>query len=593
MVSLKFLCFVINSVAVTFFMYYLNISYLYHFYEDWLFCDFKNSSKYDYIIVGAGSAGSILAKRLADAGANILLVEAGGVPSYFFNIPILTPLFLNTVYDWQYVTVPQENACKGLINNQSAWPAGRILGGSSRLNNMIYVRGHPKDYDPWFLDYEDPTVGNGGPLYVNDQTLHSELSDAILKGVRQLLYPIGNINEELSTGFMKVQLTIKDGERWSTDRILYGNRKKRLRIMINSLVHKILFQGSKAVGIQFSRQRQTFKALASKGVIVSAGAVGSPKLLMLSGVGPKEHLNNLKIQTVADLPVGHNLMDHLITGLDLITLKKNIAMSIVDLLNPYSMLEYYLHGTGPWTSGGVNVLGTFHSKFQKDMLSEPDLQIMTFPVGISQDNGILMKKNLRIIDETYDEYFAPLAYQTTISVAPVLLHPKSKGEIRLKSPDPFDAPVIDPKYLSNEEDLLKLIDGIYFVKKLIKTDAMKKLGAELYKKPFPGCENIVFDTLEYWKCYVSHLTMTTYHFAGTCQMGNVVNSDFGVYKTSNLFVVDASVLPKLPSGNINAPIVMLAEKAAKLLIKHLNKGTTERLLKCNVQDLFSLLYSCY
>lgn len=104
--------------------------------------------------VGAGSAGSILAKRLADAGANILLVEAGGVPSYFFNIPIFTPLFLNTVYDWQYVTVPQENACKGLTNNQSAWPAGKILGGSSRINNMIYVRGHPKDYDPWFLDYE-------------------------------------------------------------------------------------------------------------------------------------------------------------------------------------------------------------------------------------------------------------------------------------------------------------------------------------------------------------------------------------------------------------------------------------------------------
>ncbi|XP_015186474.1 PREDICTED: glucose dehydrogenase [FAD, quinone]-like isoform X2 [Polistes dominula] len=483
-------------------------------------------SNYDYIVVGAGTSGAVIAAKLAEDGENVLLVEAGGKAPLFLDIPLLSPLLQNSLYDWQYVTVPQHNACKALKNNQSKWPMGRILGGTSRLNYMTYVRGHHQDYANWFPDFNDYILGKNDSVKIQESKWHTDLVNAILESILEIDGKVGNINEALDTGFMKVQLFADNGKRWSTDDMLYRKYLNTLDILTHARVDKILINSNKATGIKLRKFGRVSKILAKNGIIVSAGVIGSPKLLMLSGIGPEKHLKDMKIKVINNLPVGQNLMDHLLTGIDLIRLKTNLSFNMINTLNPIAILNYFLFGQGPWTSSGIEVLGTFHSSLQKNQSSSPDLQLMILPLGISTDYGITLKETIGISDEVYDKYFAPLENDNVVTIAPVLLHPKSLGEIKLRSNDPSDEPIIDPKYLSNKHDIDTLVNGIQYLKKLINTSAMKKLGASLYKKSLPGCEAYEFDSLEYWECYIRYLSLTAYHPAGTCRMEDVVDTSF-------------------------------------------------------------------
>ncbi|XP_012288644.1 glucose dehydrogenase [FAD, quinone] isoform X2 [Orussus abietinus] len=575
--------FTIYGLAVYLFSHYLNFAYFFSENTDWFYSSHENLPKYDYIVVGAGSAGAVLATRLNEMGFRILLLEAGGTSPYFTDIPVLAPFLQRSVYDWQHATVPQKHACKGLINNQSLWSMGKVIGGSSKLNYMLYVEGHPLDYEDWFPDYKDFTAEKMNLQDVNDIQWYTELSDAVLKGITELNKYICNINKNVATGFMKAQVTIKNGERQGTDKILRNTNRPGLTIFSHSHVNKVIFKSKKAVGIEYTKFGKRMQAYADQGVILSAGAIGSPKLLMLSGIGPKEHLESLNIKVINDLPVGQNLMDHIVTGLDLVTLNTTLSLSLPNLLNPMSAIHYYLFRQGPWTSAGVEVLGTLYS--QKNKSTAPDLQFMVMPLGISQDNGIFLKRIMGITDRVYEEYFAPLSHKTAVTILPVLLHPKSKGEIKLRSNNPFDQPIINPKYLSNNDDVYTLINGIQFIKQLINTNAMQALGASLYKKHFPGCEDKTFDSMAYWNCYIRHLTLSSYHPAGTCRINTVVDKSFKVLGTRNLFVVDASVFPKLPSGNINAAVMMIAEKASSLF--KIRKQVHESLLfKCQISEVF-------
>ncbi|XP_068992531.1 glucose dehydrogenase [FAD, quinone] isoform X3 [Neodiprion pinetum] len=463
---------------------------------------------------------------------------------------------------------------------------GKILGGSGRLNYMAYVRGHIADYTNWFPDLEESVDKETSSLNVHCDNWYTDLSDAILNGAAELGQNVGNINRDLNIGFMKVELTSKDGERWSTDRLLHRDIEK-LTVIANAHVNKVLLKEKKAVGVEFEKLGTQLKAFATKGVILCAGAVGTPKLLMLSGIGPRDHLKGLKIKVVQNLPVGQNLVDHILTGLDLVVLNTTLPLNILNVLNPLSAFNYFFHGKGPWTSAGIEVVGTLHSTKSNRKLDPPDIQLMVMPVGISQDGGIALRKIMGISDEVFRDYFSPLTHETAVSILPVLLHPKSSGEIRLQSSDPAAPPIIDPKYLSVQEDVEVLIDGIQFVKKLIRTRAMQKLGATLYTKHYPSCKEFSFDTSEYWECYVRHVTLTSYHPAGTCRIGSVVDEFFRVYSTENLYVVDASVLPVLPSGNINAVVVMCAEKAARLLI---NKKFLKQRSQCHMTDFIQYLF---
>ncbi|XP_008553797.1 glucose dehydrogenase [FAD, quinone] isoform X1 [Microplitis demolitor] len=546
---IKWSAYWIYSIGVFLFINYLNIYFLLSSVIDYLTNNLQDGQTYDYVIVGAGSAGITLAAKLIDAGHKIIIIEAGGTAPTFADIPVLAPLFQLSNYDWQYKTVPQNHSCKALINNQSLWPMGKILGGSSRLNYMAYVEGHQDDYW-WFDDYHNHKLSNES---TESPRWCSELCEAILQSVEEI-----NQSKKIdeSFDFNKVKLTITDGERWSTDRLLkprYGNNLK------------IKFKSNKAESVELTKWGKRFVVYGSKGVIISAGAIGTPKLLMLSGIGPRNQLEKLNIKVISDLPVGKNLVDHILTGIDLVIVDKSLSISVPQLLKPTSAFNYLLFRQGPWTSAGIEVVGTVARN------SSPDLQFMVIPVGVSQDNGVVLRKAMGIKDQVFDEYFAPLAYKTAVTIAPVLLHPKSTGEVKLKSSDPLDDVIINPNYLASKDDVSILIKGLRLIEKLISTKAMKALGASLYKKPFPGCENINFGTDDYWECYIRQLTLTSYHPAGTCKLGSVVNNSFRVLGTKNLYVVDASVLPSLPSGNINAAVMMIASKAADLIIKSANK----------------------
>ncbi|KAI4481657.1 hypothetical protein M0804_009178 [Polistes exclamans] len=583
MLILKYFIFITSGILIFLFTCYVKLAYLLDVLEQ-LFSLNTIKSNYDYIVVGAGTSGAVIAARLAEDGQNVLLIEAGGKAPLFLDIPLLSPLLQNSLYDWQYVTVPQRDACKALKNNQSKWPMGKILGGTSRLNYMTYVRGHPQDYAKWFPDFNDYILGKNDSVKIQESKWHTKLVNAILKSILEIDGKVGNINEALDTGFMKVQLFADNGKRWSTDDMLYRKYLNTLDILTHARVDKILLKSNKATGIQLTKFGRNSKILAKNGVIVSAGVIGSPKLLMLSGIGPEKHLKDMNIKVINNLPVGQNLMDHLLTGIDLVRLKTDLSFSMINALNPIALFNYFLFGQGPWTSSGIEVLGTFHSTLQRNQSSRPDLQLMILPLGISTDYGITLKKAMGISDEVYDKYFAPLENDNVITIAPVLLHPKSLGEIKLRSNDPSDEPLIDPKYLSNKYDVDTLINGIQYLKKLINTSAMKELGVSLYNKSLPGCEANEFDSLEYWECYIRYLSLTAYHPAGTCRMEDVVDMSFRVYNTTNLYVVDASVLPSLPSGNINGALIMMAKKAVDIL-KKIRNEQSHNLRYCNNTSL--------
>ncbi|XP_063972305.1 glucose dehydrogenase [FAD, quinone]-like isoform X2 [Diachasmimorpha longicaudata] len=581
----KRIAFLIFPVLAFLFCRFLEISHQINVYFDSVYTDVSHKKIYDFIIVGAGSAGSIVAAKLIDAGSKVLLVEAGGPPPPFADIPALSPMLQQSPYDWQFKTVPQVHACKGLMNNVSNWPRGKVLGGSSRLNSMAYVEGHPGDYRDWFPDYNEFKIEE---LFI-PETLRwtSTLADAILGGVSELSTTKKYKNR--LNDFKRVPVVTKNGARWSTDKLLTKERRgKGLEVVTHAQVEKIILGvNSQARGVLFRKHGREYVVKAEVGVIVSAGAVGTPKLLMLSGIGPRNHLEELKINVIHDLPVGENLTDHVLTGIDLVTLNATLSVSMTELLKPTSALRYFLSGEGPWTSTGLEVVGTLHTKSINNLNNNPDVQLMVMPVGISQDNGALLRKYMGVSDEVFYKYFSPLAHKTGITLAPVLLHPKSTGHVKLRSKNPEDDPLINPNYLSHQQDVVTLIDGLKFVEELVSTEAMKALGAEVNRRKFPGCEGYEFGERNYWECYVRHLTLTSYHPAGTCSIGKVVDKNFRVYHTKNLYVVDTSVLPRLPSGNINAAVMKLASKAAKILS---DLRRSRRVDQCHIDDFINFVF---
>ncbi|XP_015122039.1 glucose dehydrogenase [FAD, quinone] [Diachasma alloeum] len=585
----KRIAFLTFPVLTFLFSRFLEISHHMNVHFDSIVNDVPEEKIYNFIIVGAGSAGSIIAAKLTDAGERVLLVEAGGPPPPFADIPALSPTLQRTPYDWQFRTVPQLHACKGLINNVSNWPRGRILGGSSRLNSMAYVEGHPEDYRDWFPDYNDFKIEE---IFIPAKLRWtSALADAILEGISELSSKKKYKNR--LNDFKRVPVVMANGARWSTDRLLTKERLgKGLDVITHAQVEKIIFGfNAEARGISFRKHDRKYVVTAEAGIIVSAGAVGTPKLLMLSGIGPRNHLEELKIHVINDLPVGENLIDHVLTGIDLVTLNSSLSVSITELLKPTSALRYFLLGEGPWTSTGLEVVGTLHTRSINNTNNHPDVQLMVMPVGISQDNGAQLRKYMGISDEVFGEYFSPLAHKTGITLAPVLLHPKSTGEIKLRSKNPEDDPLINPNYLSQEEDVATLIDGLMLVEELVNTKSMKTLGAEMNRRKFPGCEDYEFGGRNYWECYIRHLTLTSYHPAGTCSIGKVVDKNFRVYNTRNLYVVDTSVIPRLPSANINAAVMKLASKAVKLLIDSRRKRS-RHFDHCHINDFMRLLSKC-
>lgn len=512
-------------------------------------------------IVGTGSAGALIASGLS---GRVLVIEAGSKgDSFLFNIPIVQPFLQKSSFDWGFQTSAQENACLALKNNKSQWPLGKIQGGSHRLNNLIYHRGHPSDYEAFVTaDEADSIFDNFEKSFpISGGSFKSAVSEAFKEAGTELGFD----------DFHYTNLTQHKGWRY-TQIDHWKTLPSSPEVVSNAEVTKILFDDEnpkKAVGVEFHKHGE-FHKVYGRNVVLSAGTIGSAKILMLSGIGPKEHLEQVGIKVREDLPVGENLQDHVTTGLDLIILNQTIGLSVKDLINPFKVLDFFWYkGEGsPLAFGGADAMGFVKLNVSSHI---QDLSFILLPVGMVADHGIHLRKILNIRDDIWDEHFKPLLGQTTISILPVLLHPKSRGNVRLASNNSKDAPIIEPNYLTQDDDIKKLITGIRIIEKLVETPAMQKFGAEINPKPFPGCQKHFSDSYDYWECYIRHMTLTMFHPVGTCKVGavndtaTVVLNDFRVKNIEKLFVVDGSVLDKAPSANPHAIIAMLAQKFVKIV----------------------------
>lgn len=487
------------------------------------------------------------------------MLESGSKGSSFiFNIPLVQPLLQQSSFDWRYESAPQINACKALEWNKSSWPAGNIQGGSHRLNNMIYHRGHYDDYENLLGKDEAAELFDEAELKaeIGDGQFRSLISEAFVTAATEMGFE----------DFSFTRLTHSKGRRF-TQIDHWQSLENPPEACTNAMVTEIIFDKhnqKKAIGVKFVKQGKLHEVFGRK-IILSAGVIGSPKILLHSGIGPKEHLKDIGIKVRENLPVGQNLQDHVTTGLDLIILNQTVGLEMGDLLNPFKVLDFFwFDGNGsPLSLAGCDAMGFVKLNQSNE---SPDLSFMLLPTGLVSDNGLHLRKIVNIRDDVWNKYFKPLIGQTTISILPVLLHPRSRGSLKLQSKYFSFPPIIDPNYLSDSGDVKKIITGIRIIQKFLETNSMKKFGAEINPKHFPGCEKFFFDSDDYWECYIRHMTLTMFHPVGTCKLGDyddestVVLKNFQVKNIEGLFVVDGSVLPAAPSANPHAIIAMLAQK---------------------------------
>lgn len=504
---------------------------------------------YHYVIVGAGSAGCVLASRLTDDPAvRVLLLEAGGsdrrrevsIPAAFKNL-------FRTECDWAYETQVQP-ACAG---RALYWPRGKMVGGCSSMNAMIYMRGHAADYDAWAKDGNDGWSAAQLEPYV--RRARERMSVSALRCVNPVSRAFVEAGVELGfprrtdfdaadpTGFGFYQVTQRRGRRYSVADGYLRPALARSNLTVKTGVHatRVLFDGTRAVGVEYAERGQRARVVAERETIVCGGAVGSPHLLLLSGIGPAQELAAHGVRVVADLPgVGRNLQDHLATGLAHVCTQ---PVSLANAESVTSVARYLLGRGGPLTSN-VAEAGAFV------MLGAgapaPDLQLHFAPVFFV-DHG----------------FTRPDGHGFTIG--PTLLTPRSRGRITLRSTDPFAAPAIDPRYLSETEDVALLVEGLALGRRLAATRALA---------PFRGAETLPGPEVQgpaALAAYVRERSETLYHPVGTCRMGHdataVVDRFLRVHSVQGLRVVDASIMPTITRGNTNAPTVMIAEKAADML----------------------------